>query len=456
VVTLGDWMLAQLPAGRITALVRSEEWKLPSAGRLTVEKQTMLERGLASAEATRPDALVIDGAFLTEGAVADFLRSRFEQLAFPVYLLYRDATAASPLLDAWAGRPSRGPVPIHPGVLVNTLAGAGLVFGARSGGWNVPSPPLGLSGEVHAFLTQVRPQAAEEFVLVRLQKASTTPAVPTVGGVSVLLWAMSPVAHELDEAIFSLIYQEAPPLEIVLCLGTNKVPLREAEWHQEAASAGVDVIEVSVRDPPSEAALLNTGLERARGRYVAFLASNAIAFPGHLHRLRAALSASEQACALAGGRYARVSRNAEGYIVGKFQQQGWSAQGWPVLDPLLPSRLMVDRDRAAPIALFLRGASEAWRDSFFPALFGACEPTEVEGPPSVELRVADTEAKLPSEDGSSLPVRLLRRASRRELWRPSVLLRYRAADALNNALKSMFPSAHRLLRRRVARRLGPP
>ena len=456
-MTLTERLSAHFPFGRVLVLLREDGWELVSSGQLTVEKfGDSLERALEVAHVGQADVVVIDAALVVAMAGLEGLRRFFEQTAQPIYLLYRDATAASSILLEWAGEALVGVAPMHPSVVASALAKAGLGCGSRLGGGSAAEARSGLSGELETFLGQVRPQAMEEFVLVRVVAAPVTLTVPQAEGVSVLIWAKTPVAEELDQAIFSALHQEAPPLEIVLCLGRSEEPLPKAQWGEEAAAAGIRLLREEASEPSGEAALLNRGLERVRGRYVAFVASNAIVFPTHFARLRAAIVAGDQACALAKAQLALVTPNAVGYVQAKFPHHGWSAVGWPRFDAALPSRLMVDLRRVAPFHFRFREDGEAWRDSLFPALFGACEPVEIDDPPSVELRVAEVESEAVVDEPATAPVRVLRPVSREQVRRPSVLLRHRAADAVNTALKSMFPGVHRRLRKLFARRLEEP
>ncbi|MGO9829263.1 MAG: glycosyltransferase family A protein [Myxococcaceae bacterium] len=449
--------MAHFPVSRVLVLLHEDSWELDASGQLTVEKSRAgqpLE--LPFEVAHQADAVVIDAALVVAMAGPEALRRFFDQTAKPIYLLYRDATAVASFLREWAGEALVGVAPMHPSLVARALAKAGLGCGGRLGGGPAAEAGRGLSGELEMFLAQVRPQVMDEFVLVRLVAAPVTKTVPQAEGVSVLIWAKTPVAEELDQAIFSALHQEVPPLEIVLCLGRGKAPLPEAEWGEEAAAAGIRFLCEEAPESSGEAALLNRGLERVRGRYVAFVASNAIVFPTHFARLRAALVAGGQACALAKAQQALVTQSAVGYVQAKIPHHGWSAVGWPRFDAALPSRLMVDLSRVAPFHFRFREDGDAWRDSLFPALFGACEPVEIDDAPSVELRVAEVESESVVNELAKSPVRVLRTVSREQVWRPSVLLRHRAADAVNTALKTMLPGVHRRLRKFFARRLEEP
>jgi hypothetical protein len=270
---------------------------------------------------------------------------------------------------------------------------------------------------------------------------------PLVGGISVLLWAATPIAEELDEAMFSLLHQDTPPLELVFCHGRPETQLPAAQWAEEAAAAGIGFVRVQVPEASCEAELLNAGLGRVSGRFLAFLGSNAVAFPAHLQRLRAALVATEQVCALATAQQALLAPGAGFYVQSKRPHIGWYARGVPRFDAMLPSRLMLDRDRAVPFDLRFRDRGEAWRDGIFPALFEAFAAVDVDGAPSVELRV-----NAAAESTEPRPQRWIRRRSvGLKDWQRSVLPRHRVVDAVNSALKAMFPSIHRRLRRRIGR-----
>jgi hypothetical protein len=457
VVTLAEWLSVRLPFSNVVVILGAGGWKLESSGTLRVEKLLpgqAIEQRLAVATIPRPGAVVIDGALIAEADGTGALRSFFDQAAVPTYVLFRDSTALSSVLPTWAGEPLVGVAPIHPGVVANALAAAGLESSPVRPGWTAHTPQGGLSSELTNFLTQVRPQSVEEYALVRVTASSVAAEAPHAEGVSVLVWARTSLAEELDGAMFSLVYQDEPPLQVLLCLGQAEAQIPERAWGEEAAAAGIALVRVEVPDASGEAAVLNAGLDRARGRFLAFLAGNAVALPSHLARLRAALVAGEQACVLANAQEALVRRSAGSYIESKRPLGGWSARGWPRFDETLPSRLMVDRSRVAPFHLRFRDGGEAWRDSLLPALFGASEPLELDGTPSVEVRVdVESGPNLAVEDSTNSLVRLLRRPASQLAWRPSVLLRHRAADALSAAVKSMMPGLHRRLRRLIAGRL---
>ena len=297
----------------------------------------------------------------------------------------------------------------------------------------------------------------------------------------------------LDHAVFSLAAQVYRPLEIVLATQCRD-PDAEArlsevlDRHRRVGGYRSRIVVVAA-EGDARGRLVNAGIRAARGQFLAFLDDDDVVYPRHYARLVGALRARGAAWAAARVRLGRFTRGPDGALYCRSKEDLPAPDAFDRIGLIhsnyVPNHAyVVDRSRIGGFELAYSEETPRCEDYALVLRLAAIFEPEWIGEPGCEYRLRDDGTNV--NPLAALPAALRARRDRewREgedaLWsireripvvasaaewarwldaagipatpyRPA--LRYRLADAVNGALKRVFPGLHWRAKILLGRRL---
>lgn len=321
----------------------------------------------------RPTGIILfDGAVQTEDPPG-LLRVLTETAAEAELIVsFAHAGSAAALVAQLLGQPARAAVSDREAR--GWFAACGLEVHHRDVVVDAPRP-TGLAPDtevaLRALFEQLNPDAAADRFVYVLGRGAPRPVEPRVAGLlSVVIAHRGAEFPLLNDCLAALAAQEYTPVELIVATASAD-PELAARLERHAPPGGERpqlCVLPSARDIP---ALLNGGLERARGQYIAFLEERDRVSPRHYRARIEALQAGAEAWAL--GPVRRTGAPEEerpSFELGEWIRRGWTER----------CGYTIDRDRLGSFPLTFAEGVAAEEALFFARLGALFAPRWLDGP----------------------------------------------------------------------------